>query len=90
MLGGALAGGKASAGGVNVSKERSAVQKIKTCTTPRGWCQVTGINEPGTECFCRIYPGNNDDFAKGTIVMRGVFANSGTRLPLAHKAKKRN
>ena len=90
MLGGVIAGGQASAGGVNISKERSAVQKVKSCDTPRGWCEVTGINEIGTACTCRIYPGNNDEFANGTIVMRGVFDNSGTRLPLPHKAKKRN
>jgi hypothetical protein len=90
MLGGAIAGSQASAGGVNVSKERSTVQKVKACDTPRGWCEVSGTNETGTVCYCRIYPGHNEDFAKGTIVMRGVFDNSGTRLPLPHKAKKRN
>ena len=89
MLGSAIAGDQASAGGANVSKERSTVQKVKACGTPRGWCEVTGINEIGTACTCRLYPGNNEDFAKGTIVMRGVFDNSGTRLPLPHKAKRR-
>ena len=89
MLGGAIACNQASAGGANISKERNTVQKVKACDTPRGWCEVTGINEIGSACTCRIYPGNNDEFAKGTIVMRGVFDNSGTRLPLPHKAKKR-
>lgn len=88
MLGGAIASDQASAGGTNLSKERSTVQKVKTRATPRGWCEVSGTNEPGTVCTCRIYPGNDDDLAKGTIVMRGVFDNSGTHLPLRHKAKR--